>query len=102
MARRERKVTGNGPDRRPAKSAGFRKNPRKHAGTVGIRRKKAPTENSWGFNNGGLGSLALDLETRMKHSFFRSSHGKLLQKLLHFGVGAVGLLRSVMVQRLHH
>ena len=31
------------------------KNPRKHAGTVAIRRKKAPTENSWGFMNGGTG-----------------------------------------------
>ena len=53
MAWRERKVAENGPDGEPAKSAGFRKNPRKHAGTVAIRRKKAPTENSWGFNNGG-------------------------------------------------
>ena len=55
MAWRERKVAENGPDGEPAKSAGFRKNPRKHAGTVAIRRKKAPTENSWGFNSGGAG-----------------------------------------------
>lgn len=45
----------NGPDEQPAKSAGFRKNPREHAGTVAIGREKAPTENSWGFNIGGPG-----------------------------------------------
>jgi hypothetical protein len=43
----------NGPEGRLAKSAGFPKNPRKHAGTVANGRKKAPTENSWGFNSGG-------------------------------------------------
>ncbi len=53
MAWRERKVAENGPDGEPAKSVGFRKNPRKPAGTAAIRRKKAPTENSWGFNGGG-------------------------------------------------
>ena len=57
MAGRERKAAENGPDRQPAKSAGVRMNPRKHAGTVAIRREKAPTENSWGFNSGGLGSI---------------------------------------------
>jgi len=69
MAWRERKVAENGPDGEPAKSAGFRKNPRKHAGTVAIRRKKAPTENSWGFNNGGLGSIESCLGTRINAMF---------------------------------
>lgn len=55
MARRERKAAENGPDRQPAKSAGIRMNPRKHAGTAANRREKAPTENSWGFNSGGGG-----------------------------------------------
>ena len=54
MARGERKAAENGPDRQPAKSAGVRMNPRKHAGTVVNRREKAPPENSWGFHSGGL------------------------------------------------
>ena len=53
MARSERKVAANGPEGRLAKSAGFTKNPHKHAGTVANERKKAPTENGWGFNSGG-------------------------------------------------
>ena len=53
MAWRERKVAENGPDGKAAKSAGFRKNPREHAGTVAIGQEKAPPENSWGFNSGG-------------------------------------------------
>lgn len=57
MARRERKEAENGPDGQPAKSAGFRENPREHAGTVAIGREKAPTENSWGFNSGGAAGI---------------------------------------------
>ncbi len=53
MAWRERNRPWTVQPVRAAKSAGFRKNPRKHEGTVAIRRKKAPTENSWGFNSGG-------------------------------------------------
>ena len=43
-------MASTGPPRQQAKSAGFRKNPHKHAGTIAIGREKAPTENSWGFN----------------------------------------------------
>ncbi len=39
--------------RRLAKSAGFRRNPQKHAGTGAIRQEKTPTENGWGFIIGG-------------------------------------------------
>ena len=60
----------NGLDGGPAKSAGFCKNPRKHAGTVAIGREKAPTENSWGFNSGGGG----ENRTRVrKHSAVRTT-----------------------------
>ena len=38
---------------RPAKSAGFRRNPQQHAGTGAIRQEKAPTHNSWGSSIGG-------------------------------------------------
>jgi hypothetical protein len=71
MAWRERKVAENGPDSEPAKSAAFRKNPRKHAGTVAIRRKKAPTENSWGFNSGGDGGNRTRVQ---KHSTDSSTY----------------------------
>ena len=40
MARREGNVPKDGSDGRPAKSAGVRRNPRKHAGTSAIRQKK--------------------------------------------------------------
>ncbi len=65
MARRERKAAENGPDRQPAKSAGVRMNPRKHAGTVANRREKAPTENSWGFNSGGGGGSRTRVRRRL-------------------------------------
>ena len=45
----------NGHFGRLAKSAGFRRNPQKHAGTGAIRQEKTPTENGWGFNFGGAG-----------------------------------------------
>lgn len=64
MAGREGKVTENEADDRPVKSAGFRRNPAKHAGTVAIGRKKAPTENSWGFNSGG--GVAAGTKTLLK------------------------------------
>ena len=38
---------------RPAKSAGFRRNPQQHAGTGAIGQEKTPTENGWGFIIGG-------------------------------------------------
>jgi hypothetical protein len=56
MARREWNVAGNGQFGRPAKSAGFRRNPQQHAGTGAIRQEKTPTENGWGFVIGGLGA----------------------------------------------
>ena len=43
----------NGHFGRLAKSAGFRRNPQKHAGTGAIRQEKTPTENGWGFDIGG-------------------------------------------------
>ena len=43
----------NGHFGRLAKSAGFRRNPQKHAGTGAIRQEKTPTENGWGFIIGG-------------------------------------------------
>lgn len=49
MARREWNVARNGQFGRLAKSAGVRRNPRKHAGTGAIRQEKTPTENGWGF-----------------------------------------------------
>ena len=49
MARRARNVARIGQFRRLAKSAGFRRNPQKHAGTGAIRQEKTPTENGWGF-----------------------------------------------------
>ena len=55
MARRERNVPKGGSGGRPAKSAGVRRNPRKHAGTGAIRQEKTPTESGWGFNIGGGG-----------------------------------------------
>lgn len=45
----------NGHFGRLAKSAGFRRNPQKHAGTGAIRQEKTPTENGWGFIIGGGG-----------------------------------------------
>ena len=39
--------------RRLAKSAGFRRNPREHAGVGAIGQEKTPTENGWGFIIGG-------------------------------------------------
>jgi hypothetical protein len=53
MARREWNVAGNGQFGRLAKSAGFRRNPREHAGTGAIGQEKTPTENGWGFIIGG-------------------------------------------------
>lgn len=47
-------LPGIEPDGRSAKSAGFRTNPRQHAASGAIRRKKAPTESrGWGFLIGG-------------------------------------------------
>ena len=44
----------NGEVRRlPQASAGFRRNPRKHAGFGAIRQEKTPTETGWGFMYGG-------------------------------------------------
>jgi len=37
------------------KSAGFRRNPREHAGVGAIGQEKTPTENGWGFGIGGAG-----------------------------------------------
>ena len=45
----------NGPSGQLAQSAGFRRNPREHAGTGASRQEKTPTENGWGFNFGGGG-----------------------------------------------
>ena len=73
MARRERKAAENGPDGRPAKSASFRKNPRKHAGTVAIGREKAPTENSWGFNSGGGGGNRTRVQMPFHKQFYMRS-----------------------------
>jgi hypothetical protein len=42
MAWRERKVAANGPDDEPAKSAGFRKNPRKKARELSPTDEKKP------------------------------------------------------------
>ena len=53
MVRREKKVAHNVPDGRAAKSAGFRSNPRNHAGFRAIRQEKTPTENGWGLCIGG-------------------------------------------------
>ena len=53
MARREWNVTQNGRFGQLAKSAGFRRNPRKHAGFGAIRQEKTPTETGWGFMYGG-------------------------------------------------
>jgi hypothetical protein len=62
MAGRERKVALDGARGRTPKSAGFRTNPREHAGTgairqektpTAIRQEKTPTDNSWGFDIGG-------------------------------------------------
>lgn len=53
MARREWNVAGNGHFGRLAKSAGFRRNPQKHAGVGAIGQEKTPTENGWGFVIGG-------------------------------------------------
>ena len=47
-------MTGNGPIGRTAKSAGFRRNPRKHVGFGAIRQEKTPTETGWGFMYGGV------------------------------------------------
>ena len=55
MAWREWKAAMDGPLGRPAKSAGVRRNPRKHAGTAAIRQEKTPTESGWGFDIGGAG-----------------------------------------------
>ena len=57
MAGRERKLAENGPEGGRVKSAGFRKNPRKHAGTVANKQEKTPTENGWGFVYGGAGGI---------------------------------------------
>ncbi|OYV78955.1 MAG: hypothetical protein B7Z60_09220 [Ferrovum sp. 37-45-19] len=54
MARREWNVARNGQFRRLAKSAGLRRNPKRHAGTGAIRQEKTPTENGWGFIIGGV------------------------------------------------
>ena len=54
MTGRERNVAENRPEGGRVKSAGFRKNPRKHAGTVANRQEKTPTENGWGFMSWGL------------------------------------------------
>ena len=43
----------NGQFGRLAKSAGFRRSPREHAGAGAIRQEKTPTENGWGFDIGG-------------------------------------------------
>jgi len=40
---------------RLAKSAGVRRNSRKHAGSSAIRQEKTPTESSWGLSIGGGG-----------------------------------------------
>jgi len=55
MARREWNGARNGQFGRLAKSAGFRRNPREHAGTGAIGQEKTPTENGWGFIIGGGG-----------------------------------------------
>ena len=55
MAGREGKVALGGTMGRMPKSAGFRRNPREHAGTGAIRQEKTPTENGWGFIIGGAG-----------------------------------------------
>ena len=44
----------NGQVGRLARSAGFRRNPRQHAGTHAIKQEKTPTENGWGFIIGGV------------------------------------------------
>jgi len=53
MAGRERKTAKSQPGGLQAKSAGFRTNWRKHAGSGAIRQEKTPTENGWGFVIGG-------------------------------------------------
>jgi len=53
MAGREGKVALGGTMGRMPKSAGFRRNPREHAGVGAIGQEKTPTENGWGFNIGG-------------------------------------------------
>ena len=55
MARREWNVARNGQFGWLAKSAGFRGNPREHAGVGAIGQEKTPTENGWGFIIGGGG-----------------------------------------------
>ena len=59
MARREWNVAVNGQVGRLARSAGFRRNPRQHAGTHAIKQEKTPTENGWGFIIGG-GAVQLE------------------------------------------
>ena len=46
-------MAGNRQFGRPAKSAGFRRNPREHAGTGAIGQEKPLTGNGWGFGIGG-------------------------------------------------
>ena len=48
-------MTRSRPTYQLAKSVGFRKNPRKHAGTGALGQEKTPTENGWGFVIGGGG-----------------------------------------------
>ena len=57
MAGRERKTAKSQLGRLQAKSAGFRTNSRKHAGSGAIRQEKTPTENGWGFVIGGAGGI---------------------------------------------
>src|SRR5690606_5711127 len=54
-AGREWKVAPDGAIGRMPKSAGFRRNPREHAGVGAIGQEKTPTENGWGFIIGGGG-----------------------------------------------
>ena len=70
MARREWNAARNGPCGWLAKSAGFRRNPREHAGIDAIGQEKTPTENGWGFVIGGGGGN----RTRVrKHSAISST-----------------------------
>src|SRR5690606_26850247 len=54
-AEREWKVAPDGAIGRMPKSAGFRRNPRAHAGVGAIGQEKTPTENGGGFIIGGGG-----------------------------------------------
>src|SRR5690606_26327047 len=68
-AGRERNVALDGAMGRMPKSAGFRRNPREHAGVGAIGQEKTPTENGWGFDIGGAGGN----RTRVRKSSATSS-----------------------------